>query len=124
MLRILNTRLLLFGLPFLLFSHAARAGEQPATSVFTHVKVFLSNAQVTRQAHVNVNAGTTQLVFSEVSPYLNANSIQVKTSEHLELVSVATRNNYLRENKLPEEMEVLQDSLEHLAEQLAHLKSK
>ncbi|MFN9519881.1 MAG: DUF4140 domain-containing protein, partial [Bacteroidota bacterium] len=56
--------------------------EIRATSTITNVTVFLNQAQITRVAKVNLQAGTTRLVFDRVSPFVNLNSIQVKTESN------------------------------------------
>lgn len=113
--------LLLFALPLWLM---AAENEQRVPSRISNVTVFLSQAQVTRVAKVNLEAGITSIVFSQASPFLIGNSIQVKTASNVNLISVATQHNYLKSEQKPEDILKLEDSLEHIAGQLAHLKAK
>ena len=45
-------------------------------SKINKVTVFLQGAQVSRTANVSIAAGTTDIIFNGVSPYLNTNSVK------------------------------------------------
>lgn len=104
--------------PSLLF---AADNEQRVASSITNVTVFLNQAQVTRVAKVSLQAGVTNLVFDRVSPYINLNSIQVKTESNVNLLSVSQRNNYLNKEDKPAFIIELEDTLEALNGQIAML---
>jgi uncharacterized protein (TIGR02231 family) len=75
----------------------AKADEgQMVTSKVQKVVVFLRGAQVTRTAMVNVSAGTTDLVFDNISPNIDPQSIQVHANGELTILSVKHEMNYLR----------------------------
>ncbi|MFN6340843.1 MAG: DUF4139 domain-containing protein [Bacteroidota bacterium] len=86
--------------------------EIRATSTITNVTVFLNQAQITRVAKVNLQAGTTRLVFDRVSPFVNLNSIQVKTESNITLLSVSQRNNFLQNDEKPRFIVELEDTLQ------------
>lgn len=93
---------------------AAQLGETElrATSTITNVTVYLNQAQITRVAKVNLQAGTTRLVFDRVSPLINLNSIQVKTESNITLLSVSQRNNFLQNDEKPRFIVELEDTLQ------------
>lgn len=93
---------------------AAQSGEAElrATSTITNVTVYLNQAQITRVAKVNLQAGTTRLVFDRVSPLINLNSIQVKTESNITLLSVSQRNNFLQNDEKPRFIVELEDTLQ------------
>lgn len=93
---------------------AAQSGESElrATSTITNVTVYLNQAQITRVAKVNLQAGTTRLVFDRVSPLINLNSIQVKTESNITLLSVSQRNNFLQNDEKPRFIVELEDTLQ------------
>ncbi len=84
---------------FVLFiAIAANADEgQKVASKVEKVIVFLKGAQVTRTAMVNVAAGTTDLVFGEISPGIDVQSIQVHANGEFTILSVKHEMNYLGE---------------------------
>lgn len=50
--------------------------EINVNSRITNVTVFMQNAQVFKKAPVRLPSGTSEIIFNDVSPYLNKNSIQ------------------------------------------------
>ena len=85
--------------------------EQKVSSSISNVTVFINQAQITRVAKISLQPGTTQLIFDNLSPYINLNSLQVKTEGNANLLSVSQRNNFLKtEEKSKQEME-LEDTL-------------
>jgi uncharacterized protein (TIGR02231 family) len=97
----------------------AAENEVRVPSNITHVTVFLNQAQVTRVAKTNLQAGTTDIVFDRVSPYINIKSIQVKTEGNVNLLSVSHRNNYLANEDKPAFIIELEDTIAALENQLA-----
>ncbi len=78
-------------LPLILFAGT----EQKVPSKIKSVTVFLSGAQVNREAEVILSAGVNEIVFEGLSPYIDPNSIQVKGSKQFTILSVNHRTNYL-----------------------------
>ena len=68
---------------------------QKIPSTVQKVIVFLNGAQVTRTATVNVNAGTTQLIFNELSPGVDVQSIQVHAGGEFTILSVKHELNFI-----------------------------
>ncbi len=103
---------------------SAAENEQRVPSTITNVTVFINQAQVTRVAKVNLQAGITNLVFDKVSPYINLNSIQVKTEDNVLLLSVSQRNNYLDKEEKPAFIKEIEDTINTLSNQLQLLQIK
>ncbi len=96
------------------------AGEEE-TRVKTEIKevtVFLSGAQVTSTGNVSINSGTTDLIFENLSPNINSNSIQAKGEGDFTILSVSYRLNYVNQRTKPKEVLVLEDSLDALKSKL------
>lgn len=96
----------------------AAENEQRVPSTISNVTVFLNQAQVTRVAKVNLQAGVTNLVFDKVSPFINLNSIQVKTENNVVLLSVSQRNNYIEKEEKPAFIREIEDTIQAINTQL------
>jgi len=94
---------------------AANAGDgQKITSKVQKVIVFLNGAQVTRTAMVNVNAGTSELIFGEISPGVDVQSIQVHADGEFTILSVKHELDFLNEQakqKQVEDLKAIQKSI-------------
>ncbi|MDP9079698.1 MAG: DUF4139 domain-containing protein [Bacteroidota bacterium] len=91
---------------FIAIGARAEDGQKIASKV-EKVVVFLKGAQVTRTAMVNVSAGTTQLVFGEISPGIDVQSIQVHANGEFTILSVKHEMNYLGEEVKAKQVEDL-----------------
>lgn len=70
---------------FVLFSVVGYSNERKTPSSIKNVIVYLSGAQITREATVTLQPGINEIVFTELSPLINENSIsgkRVKNSFH------------------------------------------
>src|ERR1700733_13113365 len=90
-------RKLLMVVVILFITITANAEDQKIASKVQKVIVFLNGAQVTRTAMVNVNAGTSELVFGGISPDIDVQSIQVHANGDFTILSVKHEMNYLDE---------------------------
>jgi hypothetical protein len=86
----------------LYFLAVAQEHDQEVKSKISQVAVFLEGAQVTREAQASIRPGTTLLTFTDVSPGIKEQSIQVEAPASIKILSVAFRTNYLQEIKQPE----------------------
>lgn len=73
----LNTMRILATLVCTISLSALFAGN-PVTPTITEVTVYSTGARITSFATVNVPAGASEVVFDNLSPYFNSNSLQVK----------------------------------------------
>jgi uncharacterized protein (TIGR02231 family) len=106
------------------FRLTAAENEQRVPSNISNVTVFLNQAQVTRVAKVNLQPGLTNLVFDKVSPFINLNSIQVKTESNVVLLSVSQRNNYIEKEEKPSFIKEIEDTIQSLNNQFQLIQIK
>ncbi|MEW6467400.1 MAG: DUF4139 domain-containing protein [Bacteroidota bacterium] len=92
----------------------AKENVKEVKSDVKEVTIFLSGAQVTSAAAVTVAAGTTNLVFTDLSPYMWDYNIQARGEGDFTILSVVRKLNYLTAEDTPKEIKLLQDSLENL----------
>ncbi len=77
--------------------------EKDIKAPVKHVTVYPDRAQLTHEASVEIPAGTTLLRLSDLSPYIDPQSIQVKGYGDFVIMSVNQQNNYLENlEDLPE----------------------
>lgn len=98
--------------------------DQRIKSTITGVTVYPNQAQITRKADVTLSSGITKLIFSDLSPYINPNSIQVRTEQNTSLVSVSHRTSTLENPLKPDFIKDLEDSLESVNDLLMQSKIK
>ncbi len=90
------------------FGKVAKADEsQRIASKVQKVVLFLNGAQVTRTAMVNVNAGTSELVFGEISPGIDVQSIQVHAGGEFTILSVKHELDFINEQAKQKRIEDL-----------------
>ncbi len=87
-------------------------------STIKEVTVFVQGAEIVRTVKTNVKKGRSLLVFPELSPYFDANSVQVNGKGAFTILSVKTGYDYLRNRPLGKEVKILQDSLEYYVSEL------
>ena len=112
-------RKLLMAATIFLITIAAKADDQKIASKVQKVIVFLNGAQVTRTAMVNVNAGTSTLVFGEISPGVDVQSIQVHAAGEFTILSVKHEMNYLNEQVKLKHVEDLRAQQKALKDKIA-----
>lgn len=100
-----------------------KSTEKKVHSTVTHVTVFNGQAQVTRIAKVNVEAGVYNIIFDKLSPYININSLEVKSDAGFTLLSVSNRNNAQNKTEKPTDITELEDSLSNINAALADFKA-
>ncbi|MGN7204495.1 DUF4140 domain-containing protein [Pedobacter sp. SAFR-022] len=87
-------------------------------SKIERVIVFLDGAQIERTSTATIPAGTSSIVFHDLSPEIEEQSIQVKGAGNFSILSVVRQNNYLNEQKANEEMKILEQRLNGLNDQV------
>lgn len=107
----------------------ARAGDVPATSTIDAVTVFLSGAEVTRQAKVKLEKGDHTIVLSDVPAGAVPGSIRVegKATGKLDIGSVDTARKFLQREEsraADEERKKLEDEIESIRDQRAALEAQ
>ncbi|MCX6332808.1 MAG: mucoidy inhibitor MuiA family protein [Bacteroidia bacterium] len=77
--------------------------EKDIKAGLKHVTVYPDRAQMTHEATVEIAAGKTMLKLGGLSPYIDAQSIQVKGYGEFMILSVNHQNNYLQNlDEIPE----------------------
>jgi hypothetical protein len=80
------------------FATVVKADEgQKVESKVQKVTVFLNGAQVTRTATAQISAGTSTLIFGNISPDIDVQSLQVRAAGDFTILSVKNELNYLDE---------------------------
>ena len=91
--------------------------EKPVESRITHVTVFLSKAQVTREVKTRLEAGKTTLVLTGLTAHMDTESIQAAGKGSFVILGISHRQNFLNELNVPKNLKVLRDSLEYYQKQ-------
>lgn len=68
------------------------------------VTIFIEGAQVTRKKSVDLAAGESILKFTDLSPFVDAKSIQVKADGNITVLSVNHQQNFLEKLQKPKEL--------------------
>ena len=88
--------------------------EKEIETQVDEVTVFLNGAQIVRKASVDLAKGNTILKFVNLSPFIDAKSIQVKAEGELTILSVNHQQNYLDKMEKSNELTDLENQLEAL----------
>lgn len=82
------------------------------------VTVFLQGAQVERSAKTNLAPGKYELVFTNISPLIDKQSIQVKASDGITVLSVIHQQNFLKEQNKQDEIKNIESDKELLQDKI------
>ncbi len=85
-------------------SYAQEFSEKQIKTAVSEVTVFIENAQVTRKTSQLIPQGKSILKFINLSPFIDAKSIQVKANGSVTVLSVNHQQNFI--NKLEKQQEV------------------
>ena len=92
----------------------AQTKTQNISSEIKKVTIFLEGATVTREARVNLNPGTTQLIFENITTQFDPSSIQAGAGNEVTILSVTYRSKEINfEDKSARQLR-LEDSIESL----------
>jgi len=105
--------------------------EKEIKALLKHVTVYPDRAQISRETTLDIPAGNTVLKLEGLSPYIDAQSIQVKGFGNFTIMSVNHQNNYLQNlEELPDiknirnQIEALQLKIEDEKGAISVLKEK
>jgi uncharacterized protein (TIGR02231 family) len=116
-----NRILSIFGIVALSAKAIAQPTEQ-VVNVNTPVQsaiIYLYGAEVTQSKQVSLNPGRNRIVFTGLSPKLNAKSIQVTTTGDVSILAISDAINYLAGQKESNRIKTLRDSVEMLNNEIA-----
>ena len=88
------------------------------------VRIYQNGAFVSRSVNVNLNSGLNELVFDELSPFINVNSIAVKGTGDASIVGVNFQQNYLKNQKKSSEISKLESERDSLSQKLTFVQNK
>jgi uncharacterized protein (TIGR02231 family) len=107
----------LFFIPMLLIAFAANAININDSKI-TDVTVFRNYAKETRLANTTVPEGNSEIIISNISTFLDENSLQVATKGNVKILSVSSRLNYLTDKTKSAQVIKLNDSVEILNDEI------
>lgn len=87
-------------------------------SQISNVTIYRSGVRITRDAKINIPAGQSEIVFSNLTTQINAHSLQAQVPEGLELVTVHYKTNYLKNIELPDNVKKINEEIESLRSDL------
>lgn len=102
---------------------SGRTQEMDVSSKITDVTVFLSGAQITREARTTLSPGVTDVVLTDLSYYIQPASIQVDGNNDFTIISVKHVYDYEDDRQESAEVLAIREELEGLNRQLRILNS-
>ncbi|NCQ15047.1 MAG: DUF4139 domain-containing protein [Flavobacteriales bacterium] len=92
--------------------------EIEINSKVNEVSVFIEGAQIKRNKSVNLKSGINLLKFINLSPFIEAKSIQLKTSKNVTVLSVNHQQNFINKLEKPKNLLAIEKELESLKDEL------
>ncbi len=92
--------------------------KQGTPSTLKNVTVYLSGAQIERNAKVQLSKGTSVFTFDKLSPNIEESSIQVSGLQHASILSINYGINYLSKQDKSQEVENIQNQIKLLYDQI------
>lgn len=115
---------LIIGLLLCLWSALLIAQNDLPIAVQTNihaVKLHLQGAEVMRKTSVQLKKGRNQLVFTNLSPKLYEQTIQVAANNDVKVISITTKKNFIERRHATPKIKSLNDSVEILKDAIALL---
>lgn len=97
---------------------AQDTNEKKVKTEISDVTVFLEGAQITRKKAVELNQGETILKFTDLSPFIDAKSIQVKANGNVTILAVNQQQNFIEKLEKQQELVDLEDKLKTIEDKL------
>ncbi len=92
--------------------------EKEIKTEVNEVTVFIDKTQVTRQKTVELNSGITISKFTNLSPFIDAKSVQVKASGDVTVLAVNHQQNFIDKLEKSEEVKKIEEKLDDLNGQI------
>ncbi len=109
---------------FLFPAYSQVIKEQKVKSEISSVTVYLTGAEIHRNKTLNLKSGKTRLIFTDLSPKINAKSIRITTDENVDLLGITNTINYLanetdlpRTKRLKDSLELITDKIQTISDQ-------
>ena len=87
-------------------------------SKISNVTVYITGAQIKRTADIDINAGKTTLKFVDLSPYIDAKSINVKSTGEFTILSVNHYQNFLKQQTKTKNLDELMSKKDDLEKKI------
>lgn len=99
--------------------HAQDVTEREIKTDVSAVTVYLENALETRKTSVDVLAGKTMLRFVNLSPFIDAKSIQAKVDGDVTVLSVNHRQDFSQKTEVPAQVTELQGKIKEINKKIS-----
>jgi uncharacterized protein (TIGR02231 family) len=112
---------LIFTLSSIILSNILLHSANPQKIVESKIKevtVYRQQAKIGNEASLTLNAGTTEVVFNNITTQINPNSLQVAVKGDITLLAARYETNYLKKKETNSKINLYQDSLELLSEKI------
>ena len=97
---------------------SAQENEIKISTKAQAVTIFLDGAQVARNKILAIPQGKSTLIFNKLSPYIDDQSIQFRTSADIKILSIKSKKNYSEKTKRSKELELLEQNIETLNDKI------
>ncbi|MDH5413232.1 MAG: mucoidy inhibitor MuiA family protein, partial [Flavobacteriaceae bacterium] len=112
-------KLLLIIFCLILFNtYSQEVTEKNVMTEVSEVTVFIKDSQVTRKKSIELRQGKTVLKFINLSPFIEAKSIQVKANGNITVLSVNHQQNYINKLDKPQELIDLEFKLQEVDDKI------
>ena len=100
------------------FSSIGQTRSIQAESKIRQVIVYVQGAQVERTSRLTIPAGRSEIVFSNISPQLEKQSIQLKADQNITVIAVNQQVNFLKAQADRQEISELEENLTEQSDKL------
>lgn len=87
----------------------------------TSVTVYRSGAEMTHKVSVALKAGNNQIIIDNISNAIDSNSVQIKAPSPVTILGFEFSNNYLVNTTKTQRRQILDDSLQHVQDNIDRL---
>lgn len=101
-----------------LFTVYGADNKNEVDAALKSVTVYRSGAEMTHTASVFLKQGNNELIIDKISSSVDKNSIQIKAPSTVTILSIQFSNNYLLSEEKTPRMLLLEDSLEHIQNEI------
>lgn len=110
-------------LSFLIVSFSF-GNNKVTSSKIKSVTVYLQNAQITREAPIQLSAGVNEIILGDLSPYIDANSIQISGLKSVSVLGINYKIDYLKTKNDTEAISALLKQRKAFLKELSLLQNK
>ncbi len=97
--------------------------EKKVKSTIEKATVFLNSSRITRIKNIQLKAGKNEIVFTNLSPFIDNKSIQIKAAD-IEIEAIDFRKNFLQSEKKKKDAEAIKVTINQYEEAIKEAKVK